>query len=71
MAISQAETYVVAPGSGLAWYNIVCVHGVFVDAIALMHAHACMLSKWCSLRETIINHHHHHHLAGKPMGAQP
>jgi hypothetical protein len=25
---------------------------VFADAIALMHAHACMLSKWCSLKET-------------------
>jgi hypothetical protein len=25
-------------------YNVVCVHGVFADAIALMHAHACMLS---------------------------
>jgi hypothetical protein len=25
-------------------YNVVCVHGVFADAIALMYAHTCMLS---------------------------
>jgi hypothetical protein len=25
-------------------YNVVCVHGVFADMIALVHAYACMLS---------------------------
>jgi hypothetical protein len=42
-------------------YNVVCVHGVFTDVIALMHAYACMLSNSVLFERHLINHPHHHH----------